>query len=66
MWHRHINADPRADAVLYSVSDEPTLAKLGLFRDQGLRPNGAIEEIACWPEFEPPRGKRGTSAQTPL
>ncbi len=54
MWHRHVNADPRADAVLYSVSDEPALAKLGVFRDQGRRADGAIEDIAHWPEFPPP------------
>lgn len=49
-WHRHVNAN--ADAVLYCVSDEPALAKLGVFRDQGKTKAGDIVDIARWPEFE--------------
>jgi gentisate 1,2-dioxygenase len=63
VWHRHENADPRADAVLYSVSDEPALAKLGVFRDQGMREDGTIEDIAPWPDFEFPSGFSPTSAK---
>ena len=33
-WHEHVNLDPKNDAVLYSVSDEPVMRKLGLFREQ--------------------------------
>jgi gentisate 1,2-dioxygenase len=33
MWHEHINAE--ADAVLYSVTDAPTLKKLALYREEG-------------------------------
>jgi len=51
IWHRHINTDQHADAVLYSVSDEPALAKLGVFRDQGMREDGTIHDIARWPDF---------------
>ena len=32
--HRHINSSSSADAVLYSVTDEPTLRALGLFREE--------------------------------
>ena len=32
--HRHINLESGANAVLYSVSDAPTLKKLGLYREQ--------------------------------
>ena len=53
MWHRHCNADARADAVLYSVSDAPALAALGLLRDQGMTPAGAIEELSPWPDVTP-------------
>jgi gentisate 1,2-dioxygenase len=33
-WHEHINANPKDDAVLYSVSDSPTLHRLGLYREE--------------------------------
>lgn len=38
-WSRHICGD--ADAVLYSVTDEPALRKLGLYRHEG-RADGAL------------------------
>jgi len=53
MWHHHCNGDVNADAVLYSVSDGPTLTKLGILRDQGKTPDGRIEELYPWPEFAP-------------
>jgi gentisate 1,2-dioxygenase len=31
-WYRHINEDAKSDVLLYAVSDEPTLAKLGFFK----------------------------------
>ncbi|NJO37804.1 MAG: hypothetical protein HC871_09535 [Rhizobiales bacterium] len=52
--------------MLYSVSDEPALAKLGVLRDQGMRDDGSIEQIARWPDFElpqPPSGTASTSAK---
>jgi gentisate 1,2-dioxygenase len=33
-WHEHVNLDPRNDAVLYCVSDEPVMKKLGLYREE--------------------------------
>ena len=61
MWHRHCNSDARADAILYSVSDTPTLAKLGVLRDQGMTPEGQIEDLAPWPEFGPDIPFRGAA-----
>lgn len=44
-WCRFVN--PTTDPVfLYSVNDEPTMRKLGLFREQGRSEAGAVEEIA--------------------
>lgn len=54
MWHCHANRDSRVDAVLYSVSDEPALAKLGVFRDQGQTAAGNVVDIARWPDFDTP------------
>ena len=45
VWHHH-KADTGDDAVLYSVSDEATLRKLGLFREQGRTDDGDIDELA--------------------
>jgi gentisate 1,2-dioxygenase len=58
MWHRHVNADVRAHAILYSVSDEPALAKLGVFRDQGQTEAGDCVDLTRWPEFETPATPR--------
>ncbi len=33
-WHEHVNLDARNEAVLYSVSDEPVMRKLGLYREE--------------------------------
>lgn len=63
-WNSHANADPRADAVLYSVSDEPALAKLGVLRDQGMRDDGSIEDLARWPDFELPQPPSGTASSS--
>jgi gentisate 1,2-dioxygenase len=45
LWHAHASTGS-GDAYLYSVTDEPTLRKLGLFRAQGRGADGAIEEVA--------------------
>jgi len=42
-WHEHVNASPNIDAVLYSVSDEPTYRKLGLYREERKSGDGTIE-----------------------
>ena len=46
-WHAHCAGEDE-DAVLYSVSDEAALRKLGLYREQGQRGDGEIVELA-WP-----------------
>lgn len=33
-WHEHVNLDPKNDAVLYCVDDEPVMRKLGLYKEQ--------------------------------
>ena len=43
-WFEHENRG-EAPAVLYSVSDEPAMRKLGLFRAQGREPDGEVVEI---------------------
>lgn len=42
-WHEHVNASANADAILYSVSDEPTYKKLGLFREERKTADGRSE-----------------------
>ena len=34
VWHEHVNAAPDAEAILFSVSDEPVLRALGLYREE--------------------------------
>jgi gentisate 1,2-dioxygenase len=36
-WHEHVNLDPKGDAVLYCVSDEPVMRKLGLYREEAAK-----------------------------
>lgn len=43
-WHGHHNTG-QEDAFLYSVTDEPTMRKLGLFREEGRTPDGKIERV---------------------
>ena len=45
-WHHHRN-DGSGDAVLYSVTDEPAMRKLGLFRHEKQGPDGAPEDLAA-------------------
>ena len=33
-WHEHVNLDPDNDAILYCVSDEPVVKKLGLYKEE--------------------------------
>jgi gentisate 1,2-dioxygenase len=46
LWHAHHNTG-RADAFLYSVTDEPTMRKLGLFREEGRASDGTIVRLAA-------------------
>lgn len=48
-WLQHRNASATEDAVLYNVTDAPTLEKLGVLRAQGKTGDGRIEDIARWP-----------------
>jgi gentisate 1,2-dioxygenase len=45
-WHAHGNAG-KEDAFLYSVTDEPAMRKLGLFREEGKLPDGGIQVLAA-------------------
>jgi gentisate 1,2-dioxygenase len=45
LWHEHKNATDRP-AFLYSVTDEPTMRKLGLFREEGKGADGKAYELA--------------------
>jgi gentisate 1,2-dioxygenase len=44
LWHEHKNRTDRP-AFLYSVTDEPTMRKLGLFREEGRTADGAVQEL---------------------
>lgn len=41
LWHRHVNTSG-ADAFLYTVTDEPAMKKLGLFREQARGEDGVV------------------------
>ena len=44
MWHEHVNQSD-GNAVLFSVSDEAAVSKLGLYREQGRSPDGEIVTV---------------------
>lgn len=44
LWHEHHNTG--GDAFLYSVTDEPAMRKLGLYREQSKSTDGRIEAVA--------------------
>lgn len=46
LWHQHRNAAD-CPAFLYSVTDEPTMRKLGLFREEGRDASGRAYELAA-------------------
>jgi gentisate 1,2-dioxygenase len=46
MWRRHVNLDAAADAVLYSLTDEPLLQAIGQYRAQGRTAAGDLVNIA--------------------
>jgi len=41
-WYRHVSGDPKADLLLYAVSDEPTLRKLELLERERRDAAGAV------------------------
>jgi gentisate 1,2-dioxygenase len=45
LWHEHKNSK-KQPAFLYSVTDEPTMRKLSLFREEGRDAAGRIISIA--------------------
>jgi gentisate 1,2-dioxygenase len=46
MWRRHVNLETAADAVLYSLTDEPLLQAIGHYRAQGRTAAGDVVQIA--------------------
>jgi len=45
-WHEHVNLRADQEAILFSVSDLPTIRKLGLYREQGRTPLGEVVMVA--------------------
>jgi len=45
-WCEHVNGSDTEDAILFSVSDEPTLKALGFYRKQGRTPEGGVVRLA--------------------
>ncbi len=43
-WHEHANASEREDAVLFSFSDLPSMAALGLYREEAFTENGGHQK----------------------
>jgi gentisate 1,2-dioxygenase len=41
-WYRHVNLDPKNDLMLYAVSDEPTLQKLGFLKKERRTADGKV------------------------
>jgi gentisate 1,2-dioxygenase len=44
-WCEHVNGSATEDAILFTVSDEPTLKALGFFRRQGRTPEGGVVRL---------------------
>ena len=45
-WHSHVNGSAEDDAVLYSVTDAPTLKKLALYREEAKTRTDEVIKIA--------------------
>ena len=43
--HEHANASASADAVLFSIQDQPVLKALGLYYEEELKENGGHQEV---------------------
>jgi len=50
-WHWHHHENGSADSVLFSVTDQPAVEKLGVFRSQGRNAHGDIIDLVRWPSF---------------
>jgi len=46
MWRRHINSSASRDAILYCVTDQPLIEKIGQYCAQGRGPDGKAIELA--------------------
>lgn len=44
-WHEHANENANQPAVLFAVTDAPTLEKLGLYREQGKTEAGEVVRV---------------------
>ncbi|HTP82665.1 MAG TPA: cupin domain-containing protein, partial [Alphaproteobacteria bacterium] len=44
LWRRHINTG-RGDAVIYAVTDQPLLEKIGQYRAQGRTADGKVLQL---------------------
>ena len=44
-WFEHVNASDGEDAILFVVSDEPTLAKLGFLQRYGKEASGEVVRL---------------------
>lgn len=49
MWRRHVNLDAQADAMLYSLTDEPLLQAIGQYRIQGRTQMGETIDLTASP-----------------
>ncbi|MEE8135317.1 MAG: cupin domain-containing protein [Gemmatimonadales bacterium] len=49
MWRRHVNLDAQADAMLYSLTDEPLLQAIGQYRVQGRTQAGETIDLTASP-----------------
>lgn len=49
MWHQHANLRADGDAILFSVSDFPTIRTLGLYREEARTADGKVLKVAVQP-----------------
>lgn len=50
-WHWFHHENGTGDAILYSVTDQPAVEKLGVYRAQGRSAAGDMSDLAKWPNF---------------
>ena len=50
MWYQHENGP--GTSILYSVTDQPAVEKLGIYRAQGRDAQGKVVDISRWPDFD--------------
>ena len=46
MWRKHVNLDPKSDAILYSTSDAPLLKAMGQYKQQGQSSSGDLINLS--------------------